>query len=172
QPDPGAAQPAQAPGQSGASEHVPAEAIIARSHHGSMSRQERTHIESALKSGRLPAVVATSSLELGIDMGAVDLVVQVGAPPSVASTLQRIGRAGHQVGETSHGVVLPTHRGDLLAAAVTADRARAGLIEQVRIPANPLDVLAQQVVAATATQPWDAAELLELMRRAAPFHTL
>lgn len=172
QPDPGAAQPAQAPGQSGASEHVPAEAIIARSHHGSMSRQERTSIESALKSGRLPAVVATSSLELGIDMGAVDLVVQVGAPPSVASTLQRIGRAGHQVGEVSHGVVLPTHRGDLLAAAVTAARARDGQIEEVRIPANPLDVLSQQVVAATAMEDWEATELLHLARRAAPFASL
>ena len=170
--DPGAAQPAQVPGQSGASVDVPAEGIIARAHHGSMSREERTSIESALKSGRLPAVVATSSLELGIDMGAVDLVVQVGAPPSVASTLQRIGRAGHQVGEVSRGVVLPAHRGDLLAAAATAARARAGRIEQVRIPANPLDVLAQQIVAATAMEDWDVEDLLALVRRAAPFSTL
>ncbi|HLS25014.1 MAG TPA: DEAD/DEAH box helicase [Beutenbergiaceae bacterium] len=171
-PDSGAAQPAQVPGQSGASVHVPPEAVIARAHHGSMSRDERTSIESALKSGRLPAVVATSSLELGIDMGAVDLVVQVGAPPSVASTLQRIGRAGHQVGETSRGVVLPAHRGDLLAAAATAARARAGRIEQVRIPANPLDVLAQQVVAATAMEAWAVDDLFTLVRRATPFSTL
>ncbi|MGC0273540.1 DEAD/DEAH box helicase [Pseudactinotalea sp. Z1739] len=168
-PDPGADQPAQAPGQSGSRTDVPPEAVIAAAHHGSMSREERVRIESALKSGTLPAVVATSSLELGIDMGAVDLVVQVGAPPSVASALQRIGRAGHQVGEVSRGVVMPTHRGDLLAAVTTAARAGSGQIEQVHIPANPLDVLAQQVVAATAVQDWDEAELVALVRRATPF---
>ncbi|HLS14123.1 MAG TPA: ATP-dependent helicase [Beutenbergiaceae bacterium] len=171
-PDPGAQAPAEVAGQSGAADAVPPEAVIARAHHGSMSRAERTSIESDLKAGHLPAVVATSSLELGIDMGAVDLVIQVGAPPSVASTLQRIGRAGHQVGVPSRGVVLPTHRGDLLAAAGTAVRARSGQIEAVTVPANPLDVLAQQVVAATAMDPWDAGELLALARRAAPFSQL
>ena len=166
--DPGTAWPAAVTAQSGAGLAVPAEAVIARAHHGSMSREERTSIESALKSGTLPAVVATSSLELGIDMGAVDLVVQVGSPPSVASALQRIGRAGHQVGATSHGIVLPTHRGDLLAAATTSVRARAGEIEAVRVPANPLDVLAQQVVAMVAIQDWEVPALLALIRRASP----
>ncbi len=170
--DAGAAQAAQTPAQSGTGLALPADAIIARAHHGSMSREERTSIESALKSGVLPAVVATSSLELGIDMGAVDLVVQVGAPPSVASALQRIGRAGHQVGALSHGVVLPTHRGDLLAAATTSVRAREGQIEAVTVPANPLDVLAQQIVAMTALDVWDVGELTTLVRRAAPFADL
>ncbi|WP_207947791.1 DEAD/DEAH box helicase [Occultella glacieicola] len=170
--DAGAAQAAQTPAQSGTGLALPADAIIARAHHGSMSRDERTSIETALKSGALPAVVATSSLELGIDMGAVDLVVQVGAPPSVASALQRIGRAGHQVGALSHGVVLPTHRGDLLAAATTSVRAREGQIEAVTVPANPLDVLAQQIVAMTALDVWDVDELTTLVRRAAPFADL
>ncbi|UNX55939.1 DEAD/DEAH box helicase [Georgenia sp. TF02-10] len=164
--DDGAAWPAQAPGQSGTA--LPAEAV-ARAHHGSMSREERVRTESALKSGQLRAVVATSSLELGIDMGAVDLVVQVGAPPSVASTLQRVGRAGHQVGARSHGVVLPTYRGELLPATVTAERSRAGLIEEVRVPANPLDVLAQQVVAMLAMEDLAVADLAALVRRATPF---
>src|SRR5690606_973901 len=115
---PGTGWAAQVPGQSGTASPA-ADGEIARAHHGSMSCEERTRIESALKSGSLPAVVATSTLDLVIDMGAVDLVVQVGSPPSVASALQRIGRAGHQVGALSRGVVLPTHRGDLLAASVT-----------------------------------------------------
>lgn len=167
--DHGTTWPATVTAQSGAGLAVPATAVIARAHHGSMSREERTSIESALKSGTLPSVVATSSLELGIDMGAVDLVVQVGSPPSVASALQRIGRAGHQVGATSHGIVLPTHRGDLLAAAAACVRAREGHIEAIRIPANPLDVLAQQVVAMSATQDWPVPEMLALIRRASPF---
>nr|WP_241680507.1 DEAD/DEAH box helicase [Pseudactinotalea suaedae] len=167
--DAGAAWPAATQAQSGAGLAVPAEAVIARAHHGSMSREQRTSIETALKSGTLRSVVATSSLELGIDMGAVDLVVQVGAPPSVASALQRIGRAGHQVGATSHGVVLPTHRGDLLAAATASVRAREGRIEAVKVPMNPLDVLAQQVVAMVATQDWEVAALMSLVRRASPF---
>ncbi|MGE5831166.1 MAG: DEAD/DEAH box helicase, partial [Micromonosporaceae bacterium] len=120
-----------------------APAVIARAHHGSVSREERRHIEEALKSGQLPAVVATSSLELGIDMGAVDLVVQIEAPPSVAGGLQRVGRAGHQVGAISRGVVFPKHRGDLLSCAVVAQRMHEGLIEEMRYPRNPLDVLAQ-----------------------------
>ncbi len=148
------------------------EPVIARAHHGSMSRTERTTIESALKSGQLPAVVATSSLELGIDMGAIDLVIQVGAPPSVASGLQRIGRAGHQVGEVSRGVMLTLHRGELVPAAVTAIRMRERMIEAVHDLTNPLDVLAQQVVAAVAMGDWHTDELLALMRRATPFATL
>ncbi|MBK5248368.1 MAG: DEAD/DEAH box helicase, partial [Actinomycetales bacterium] len=170
--DTGSMWAAQVPGQSGTAAALPANAIIARAHHGSMSREERTSIESALKSGQLPAVVATSSLELGIDMGAVDLVVQVGSPPSVASALQRIGRAGHQVGALSHGVVLPTHRGDLLAAATTSVRAREGRIEAITVPMNPLDVLAQQIVAMSAVDTWDVTELAALVRRSAPFAEL
>ncbi|MFI2104744.1 DEAD/DEAH box helicase [Isoptericola sp. NPDC019693] len=167
--------PAQTQGQSGASVGLPdgdGAPVLARAHHGSMSRVERTRTESDLKAGRLPAVVATSSLELGIDMGAVDLVVQVGAPPSVASGLQRIGRAGHQVGAVSHGVVFPTFRGDLVPATVVAQRMRAGEIEHLHVPANPLDVLAQQVVAALATDDWQADDLLAAFRRAHPFRSL
>ena len=115
-----------------------------------MSRQERAEIEEALKAGRLPAVVATSSLELGIDMGAVDLVIQVEAPPSVASGLQRVGRAGHNVGDVSRGIIFPKYQGDLVQSAVVAERMRAGEIEELKIPHNPLDVLAQQIVAMTA----------------------
>ncbi len=173
--DPGSAWAAEVPAQSGTSLGVgeqPGAEVIARPHHGSMSRDERTATETALKNGTLPAVVATSSLELGIDMGAVDLVVQVGSPPSVASALQRIGRASHQVGALSHGVVLPTHRGDLLAAATTSARARLGLIEATRTPTNPLDVLAQQIVAMCAVDDWQVDDLSALVRRAAPFTTL
>ncbi|MPZ96074.1 MAG: DEAD/DEAH box helicase, partial [Propionibacteriales bacterium] len=115
---------------------------------------------------------ATSSLELGIDMGAVDLVVQVEPPPSVASGLQRVGRAGHQVGEVSRGVLFPKHRSDLVQTAVTVERMRVGAIEALHIPQNPLDVLAQQVVAATAVEQVDVEELFDLVRRAAPFATL
>nr|BFF17796.1 hypothetical protein GCM10025730_13170 [Promicromonospora thailandica] len=162
--------PAPSAGRDGLPESVPAtEIVLARAHHGSMSRAERTRTETELKEGRLPAVVATSSLELGIDMGAVDLVVQVGAPPSVASGLQRIGRAGHQVGAVSKGVVFPLFRGDLVPATVIAQRMRAGAIEHMHVPANPLDVLAQQVVAALAVDDWAEADLLALVRRAAPF---
>ncbi len=145
---------------------------LARAHHGSVSRAEREGIETDLKSGRLRAVVATSSLELGIDMGSVDLVVQVQTPPSVASGLQRIGRAGHQVGAVSTAVVVPKSRGDLLTAVVVADRMRQGLIEPVRIPRNPLDVLVQQVVAAVAMDDWPVADLLALVRRTASFADL
>ncbi|MGN8246371.1 ATP-dependent helicase [Cellulomonas soli] len=174
-PDTGATQPAAVPGQSGTGAGVDtrdATTILARAHHGSMSRAERTRTESELKSGLLPAVVATSSLELGIDMGAVDLVVQVGAPPSVASGLQRVGRAGHQVGAVSHGVVFPTFRGELVPAAVTARRMREGQLEPLAVPANPLDVLAQQVVAMTAVEDWSVPDLAAVVRRASPFATL
>ncbi len=146
--------------------------VIARAHHGSVSRQERSEIEEALKAGRLPAVVATSSLELGIDMGAVDLVIQVESPPSVASGLQRVGRAGHNVGDTSRGVIFPKYAADLVQAAVVADRMQAGAIEELRIPRNPLDVLAQQVVAMTALDDWAVDDLEAVIRRCAPFATL
>lgn len=122
-------------GGSGAAQGAPP--VIARAHHGSVSKEQRALVEEDLKAGRLPAVVATSSLELGIDMGAVDLVVQVESPPSVASGLQRVGRAGHQVGAVSTGVVFPKYRGDLVQAAVVTERMRTGSIESLRIPANP-----------------------------------
>jgi ATP-dependent Lhr-like helicase len=149
-----------------------ASAVIARAHHGSVSKEERKHIEEELKSGRLPAVVATSSLELGIDMGAVDLVVQVGAPPSVAAGLQRVGRAGHQVGAISRGVVFPMHRGDLLSAAVVAQRMTGGTLESLDYLHSPLDVLAQHLVAMTALDDWTVADAAALIRRAAPFAEL
>ncbi|WP_460461514.1 ATP-dependent helicase, partial [Angustibacter peucedani] len=146
--------------------------VLARAHHGSVSKEQRAIIEDDLKAGRLPAVVATSSLELGIDMGAVDLVVQVESPPSVASGLQRVGRAGHQVGAVSRGVLFPKFRGDLVQTAVVVERMRAGAIEQLRVPANPLDVLAQQVVAMCAMDDWTVDDLAALAGRAAPFATL
>ena len=124
---------------------------LVRAHHGSIAREQRLEIEDALKAGKLPALVATSSLELGIDMGAIDLVVQVEAPSSVASGLQRIGRAGHRVGEPSRGKIFPKFRGDLIISAVVAARMHAGLIEETKVPRNPLDVLAQQVVAMVVT---------------------
>ncbi|MEU6107962.1 ATP-dependent helicase [Streptomyces albidoflavus] len=146
--------------------------LIARAHHGSVSKEQRAQVEEDLKAGRLPAVVATSSLELGIDMGAVDLVVQVESPPSVASGLQRVGRAGHQVGAVSTGVVFPKYRGDLVQSAVVTERMREGRIEALRVPSNPLDVLAQQIVAMTAMDSWQFDDLLALARRAAPFSSL
>jgi ATP-dependent Lhr-like helicase len=162
--------PAELMAQAGAAGGAPP--VVARAHHGSVSREERKQIEEALKSGRLPAVVATSSLELGIDMGAVDLVVQIEAPPSVASGLQRIGRAGHQVGAVSRGVVFPKHRGDLLSCAVVAERMGDGAIEELRYPRNPLDVLAQQIVAMVALDAWQIDDLAAMVRRAAPFAEL
>ena len=168
--DPGTVRAAQVQAQSGASAGI--EPVVARAHHGSMSRAERTRTETELKEGRLPAVVATSSLELGIDMGAIDLVVQVGSPPSVASGLQRLGRAGHQVGAESHGVIFPTFRGDLVPATVVAQRMLAGEIEQVHVLRNPLDVLAQQVVAMVAMDEWTVEDLATVVRRALPFEHL
>ncbi|MCU1593171.1 MAG: dependent helicase, Lhr family [Frankiales bacterium] len=145
---------------------------IARAHHGSVSREQRSEIEEALKAGRLPAVVATSSLELGIDMGAVDLVIQVESPPTVASGLQRVGRAGHQVGAVSRGVVLPKYRGDLVQCAVVAEQMVIGGIEATSYPRNPLDVLAQQIVAMCALESWEIDDLAAVIRRAAPFSSL
>ena len=173
--------PAAHPGQGGVGtgsawgNGTPADAStveIARAHHGSVSREQRAQIEEALKSGRLPAVVATSSLELGIDMGAVDLVVQVESPPSVASGLQRVGRAGHQVGAISRGVIMPKYRGDLVQCAVVAERMVDGGIEATTYPRNPLDVLAQQVVAMCALDAWTVDGLAAVVRRAAPFAAL
>ncbi len=165
-----AGPPAQLMGQAGAGSGAPG--LVARAHHGSVSRQERSQIEEALKAGTLPAVVATSSLELGIDMGAVDLVIQVESPPSVASGLQRTGRAGHNVGDESRGIFFPKYQGDLVQSAVVTQRMRAGQIEQLRMPRNPLDVLAQQIVSMTAMDDWDIAELEQTVRRAAPFSAL
>lgn len=162
--------PAQVMAQSGASRGAPP--ALARAHHGSVSKEQRAVIEDALKTGQLPAVVATSSLELGIDMGAVDLVVQVASPPSVASGLQRVGRAGHQVGAVSQGVFFPTHRADLVQTAVVVERMRAGMIERLAVLSNPLDVLAQQVVAMVAMDEWSVTDLFELVRRSASFAAL
>jgi ATP-dependent Lhr-like helicase len=145
---------------------------LVRAHHGSIAREQRLQIEEELKAGRLPALVATSSLELGIDMGAIDLVVQIEAPPSVASGLQRIGRAGHSVGEPSNGKVFPKHRGDLIEAAVVVERMKAGAIEETRIPRNPLDVLAQQLVAMCAMDRRTVADLHALVTRADGFRDL
>lgn len=161
-----AAMMAQAGSSSGA------EPVLAKAHHGSVSKEQRALIEDDLKSGRLRCVVATSSLELGIDMGLVDLVIQVESPPSVASGLQRVGRAGHQVGEVSQGVLFPKHRADLLHSTVTVERMLAGRIEPLFIPANPLDILAQQTVAATALGSIDVEEWFDTVRRSAPFNAL
>jgi ATP-dependent Lhr-like helicase len=146
---------------------------IARAHHGSLAREERLVVEDLLKSGELPCLVATSSLELGIDMGAVDLVIQVESPKSVTAGLQRIGRAGHGVGEVSRGRIFPKFRADLVECAVVVKRMRDGDIEATVVPRNPLDVLAQQIVAITATgDEWKVGELHDMVRRAYPFAEL
>lgn len=144
-------------------------AELVKAHHGSLSRERRLQVEDELKRGELRGLVATSSLELGIDMGAVDLVVQVSSPGSVSAGLQRIGRAGHQVGAPSRGRIFPTHRADLLEAAVVVQRMRDGLIEATSVPANPLDVLAQQMVAACALAEWPVEDLYSLCRSSANF---
>ena len=141
---------------------------LARSHHGSLAREERTVVEEMLKAGELPCLVATSSLELGIDMGAVDLVIQVESPKSVARGLQRIGRAGHSVGDVSRGRIFPKFRADLLECAVVARRMREAQIETTVVPRNALDVLAQQIVAITAAagdEPVSVDELYALVTR-------
>ncbi len=142
---------------------------LVRAHHGSVAREQRLEIEDALKAGRLPALVATSSLELGIDMGAIDLVVQVESPSSVASGLQRIGRAGHQVGEPSRGRIFPKFRGDLVEAAVVAMRMKSAQIESTAVPRNPLDVLAQQIVAMCAIEELTVDDVAEVVAGAYPF---
>ena len=145
---------------------------LVRSHHGSLARPQRIEVEDRLKAGLIRGLVATSSLELGIDMGAIDLVVQIEAPPSVASGLQRIGRAGHTIGAASRGVIVPKFRGDLVACAAVTRAMREARIESSRYPRNPLDVLAQQIVAMVAMDPWDVDELYDAVRRAAPFADL
>ena len=145
---------------------------LVKAHHGSLSREQRLLIEDELKRGELKGIVATSSLELGIDMGAVDLVVQVESPGAVSRGLQRIGRAGHQVGAPSVGKLFPKHRGDLVEAAVVVDRMHQGQIEQTFYPRNPLDVLAQQIVATVALDDWDVDELKAMCRGAANFAEL
>ena len=148
------------------------EQVLVKAHHGSISREQRLQIEDELKRGDLKALVATSSLELGIDMGAVDLVIQVASPGAVSRGLQRIGRAGHQVGEPSRGRIFPKHRADLLEATVISKRMQEGLIESTRYLRNPLDVLAQQLVAMCALDEWHVADLQRVVRRAAPFADL
>lgn len=162
--------PAQVMAQSGQMDG--AALLIARAHHGSVSKEQRAQIEEDLKRGTLPCVVATSSLELGIDMGAVDLVVQIESPPSVASALQRVGRSGHHVGEISRGILFPKHRADLLHTAVTVERMRSGQIESLKVPSNPLDVLAQHIVSVAVNEDWDVDDLYGLIRRAAPYANL
>jgi ATP-dependent Lhr-like helicase len=149
---------------------------LARAHHGSLAAAQRSEIEEQLKAGRLRALVATSSLELGIDMGAVDLVIQIEAPPSVASAMQRIGRAGHHVGAASEGVIFPKYRADLVACAAVTRAMHEGLVESTRFLRNPLDVLAQQIVAMVAQPPAPGEiaveEVFRLVRGAAPFSSL
>lgn len=164
--EPPAAMMAQAGATAGAAP------VLAKAHHGSVSKEQRSQVEEELKSGVLRCVVATSSLELGIDMGAVDLVIQVEAPPSAASGLQRIGRAGHQVGEVSRAALFPKHRGDVLHTAIVTERMLAGQIEAIAIPQNPLDILAQQTVAASALGPVDVEGWYETLKRSAPFRSL
>jgi ATP-dependent Lhr-like helicase len=149
-----------------------AEKEIARAHHGSLAREQRVEVEELLKKGEIPCLVATSSLELGIDMGAVDLVVQVESPKSVARGLQRVGRAGHRLDEPSKGRIFPKFRADLLESAVVVRRMKEGLIEETRVPRNPLDVLAQQIVAVCAQEEISVDELHELVQRAWPFREL
>ncbi len=149
-----------------------AEEEIARAHHGSIAREQRLEIEELLKRGDIPCLIATSSLELGIDMGAVDLVIQVESPKSVARGLQRIGRAGHELGAVSKGRIFPKFRADLLESAVVAERMKAGAIEETVIPRNPLDVLAQQIVAICADEEITVDDLHELVRGAYPFADL
>jgi ATP-dependent Lhr-like helicase len=149
-----------------------AEEEIARAHHGSLAREQRIEVEELLKRGEIPCLVATSSLELGIDMGAVDLVVQVESPKSVARGLQRIGRAGHELGAVSQGRIFPKFRADLLESAVVARRMLDGAIEETKIPRNPLDVLAQQIVAICADEEISVDDLHELVRGAYPFADL
>ena len=145
---------------------------LALAHHGSVAREKRAVIEDRLKRGEVPAIVATSSLELGIDMGAIDLVVQVESPPSVASGLQRVGRASHAVGGVPRGVLLPKHRQDLVACATAASCMRDGEVEETFYPRNPLDVLAQQIVAMVSVETIGVEELFARIRRAAPFADL
>jgi ATP-dependent Lhr-like helicase len=162
-------------GHDAGAEHAPGNGSveIARAHHGSLAHEERLVVEELLKSGKLPCLVATSSLELGIDMGAVDLVIQVESPKSVTRGLQRIGRAGHELGEVSKGRIFPKFRADLLECAVVARRMREGEIEETVIPRNPLDVLAQHLVSMVAADDeWDVDEAERLVTETEPFSEL
>jgi ATP-dependent Lhr-like helicase len=145
---------------------------LARAHHGSVSHDKRAEMEQALKAGLLPCIVATSSLELGIDMGAIDLVVQIASPGSVSAGLQRVGRAGHQVGGVSVARIFPRHRAELLEAAAVVEAMRQGAIELTHVPQGPLDVLAQQIVGLCLARPWTVDDLYALVRRAAPYREL
>ncbi len=156
---------------SGALNDLAGETLVL-AHHGSVAPAQRKEIEERLKSGSIKGLVATSSLELGIDMGAIDLVVQIEAPPSVSSGMQRIGRAGHQVDAVSNGIIFPKFRADLLACAAATGAMQRAQVEAVRYPRNPLDVLAQQMVASIAMEPMSSGELFAIMRRAAPFAAL
>ncbi len=158
--------------QAGHSDQENAVGDIARAHHGSLSHEERANVEEMLKSGQLPCLVATSSLELGIDMGAVDLVIQVESPKSVTRGIQRVGRAGHTLGEVSKGRIFPKFRADLLECAVVARRMRDGEIEETVIPRNPLDVLAQHLVSMAALDEWDVDEAEQVIHGAEPFRDL
>jgi ATP-dependent Lhr-like helicase len=155
----------------GAMNEIAGETLV-RAHHGSVAPAQRKEIEEELKIGTLRGIVATSSLELGIDMGAVDLVIQIEAPPSVASGLQRIGRASHHVGATSKGVIFPKYRADLVACAASTRAMYDGQVEAVRYPRNALDVVAQQIVASVAMDDWRVEDLYALVRRAAPYASL
>ncbi|MBD3675901.1 MAG: DEAD/DEAH box helicase, partial [Planctomycetaceae bacterium] len=149
-----------------------AEEEIALAHHGSVAHDKRAQIEDRLKRGQLPAIIATSSLDLGIDMGAVDLVIQIESPPSIAAGVQRIGRSGHSIGEASSGVIFPKFRGDLLSCAAVTAAMGEGYVEETHYPRNPLDVLAQQIVAAVSLEDWSVDELFATIRGAAPFFEL
>src|SRR5207244_5768674 len=138
--------------------------VLVRSHHGSLARPQRIEVEDRLKAGLLRGLVATSSLELGIDMGAIDLVIQIEAPPSVASGMQRIGRAGHTIGAASRGIIVPKYRGDLVACAAVSRAMHESRIESSRYPRNPLDVIAQQIVAMVAMDSWNAGDLYVALR--------
>ncbi len=153
---------------SGAINELAGETLV-RAHHGSVAAEQRKDIEDRLKLGTLRGLVATSSLELGIDMGAIDLVVQIESPPSVASGMQRVGRASHHVGAVSTATIFPKYRGDLLACAALTRAMYEGEVESVHYPRNPLDVLAQHVVAMVGMQPWDVADLYQVVCGAAPF---
>ena len=146
--------------------------ILVRAHHGSVAVEQRKEIEDRLKLGTLRGLVATSSLELGIDMGAIDLVIQIESPPSVATGMQRVGRASHHVGAVSNAVIFPKYRADLVACAAMTQAMNAGQIESVRYPRNPLDVLAQQIVAMVGFEDWDVQELFDVVRRSAPYASL
>ena len=146
--------------------------VLVRSHHGSLARPQRIEVEDRLKAGQIRGLVATSSLELGIDMGAIDLVIQIEAPPSVASGMQRIGRSGHTIGEASRGIIVPKFRGDLVACAAVTRAMHEARVESTRYPRNALDVLAQQIVAMVAMDQWTVDGLFDAVRHAAPFAEL